>query len=124
MNRGLDVTTSVIATVARFGAGLRASHPVREPEKLLELYEFEACPFCRKVREALTAFDIDAMIYPCPRGGERYRPFVLSKGQRKFPYLVDPNTGAGMYESSDIIAYIATTYGDGSKPLGLSLGPI
>ena len=27
------------------------------------------------------------------------------------PYLVDPNTGAAMYESADIQAYLLKTYG-------------
>jgi len=27
----------------------------RQPERALELYEFEACPYCRKVREVLKA---------------------------------------------------------------------
>lgn len=26
------------------------------------------CPFCRKVREAITLLDLDVMIYPCPKG--------------------------------------------------------
>ena len=124
MNRTLDVTTSWLASVARLGAGMVASHPVRQPEKTLELYEFEACPFCRKVREALSAFDLDAMIYPCPRGG-RYREVVKERGGKlQFPYLVDPNTGRSMYESDDIIRYLAGTYGDGSVPVSLRLGPV
>ncbi|HEY4122097.1 MAG TPA: glutathione S-transferase N-terminal domain-containing protein, partial [Byssovorax sp.] len=94
------------------------------PEQLLELYEFEACPFCRKVREALSSFDLDAMIYPCPRGG-RLRDVVKQKGKKlMFPFLVDPNTGTEMYESNDIIAYLAKTYGDGGVPALLSLGPV
>ena len=27
------------------------------------------------------------------------------------PYLVDPNTGAAMFESADIVAYLNRTYG-------------
>lgn len=125
MGRTLDVASSFMASAARFGHGLRASHPARQPEKLLELYEFEACPFCRKVREALTAFDLDAKIFPCPRGGTRFRPVVKERGGREmFPYLVDANTGEALYESDAIIAYLAKTYGDGRVPLALSLGPL
>jgi hypothetical protein len=43
--------------------------PSNKPKIPLELYEFEACPFCRKVREALTLLDLDAIIYPCPSEG-------------------------------------------------------
>ena len=78
--RLLDVTTSVLATVARFGFAERVGALGARPEKTLELYEFEGCPFCRKVREALTVLDLDAMIYPCPKGGPRFRPMVRERG--------------------------------------------
>ena len=119
MGRALDVMTSYAASTARLGAGLRVHRSARTPEKRIELYEFEACPFCRKTREALTALDLEAIVYPCPKGGTRFRP-----GKKQFPFLVDPNTGAEMYESMDIARYLAKTYADGSLPLGLSLGPI
>ena len=123
VNRTLDVATSFFATVARLGAGVNASHPTaRKPDKTLELYEFEACPFCRKVREALTELDLEAIVYPCPRGG-RYREIVKEKGGKTmFPYLSDPNTGRALYESDDIVRYLAETYGAG-VPLLLRLGP-
>jgi glutathione S-transferase len=125
MNRTLDVATSVFATIARLGAGVVAGEIGPRPEKLLSLYEFEACPFCRKVREALTTFDLDAMIYPCPRGGPRYREEVKQKGGKaQFPYLVDPNTDISMYESDDIVRYLADRYGRGKVPVQLALGPL
>ncbi|KAF8653989.1 hypothetical protein HU200_062130 [Digitaria exilis] len=37
-------------------------------------------------------------------------------------WCVDPNTGVAMYESDDIIKYLADTYGDGTVPIMLSLG--
>ncbi|HEY1959432.1 MAG TPA: glutathione S-transferase N-terminal domain-containing protein [Polyangiaceae bacterium] len=119
MGRAFDVVTSSAATVARLGSGLAVHHSARAPEKRLELYDFEACPFCRKTREALTALDLEALIKPCPKGGARFRP-----GKKQFPFLVDPNTGAEMYESMDIARYLAKTYGDGSLPFGLRLGPV
>jgi glutathione S-transferase len=125
MNRSLDVVTSLAATVARLGGGLRSGRLGERPDKLLELYDFEACPFCRKVREALTILDLEAMIYPCPRGGTRFRKTVKERGGKlQFPFLVDPNTGVAMYESSDIVAYLFRVYGDGEVPLSLRLGPI
>lgn len=41
--------------------------PASGPELPLELYEFEACPFCRKVREAITMLDLNCYVYPCPK---------------------------------------------------------
>ena len=121
----LDVTTSLFATLARLGGGLRVEALGDRPQKPLELYEFEGCPYCRKVREVLTALDLEAMVYPCPKGGSRFREIVRERGGKaQFPYLVDPNTGQAMYESGDIVRYLFTEYGTGSVPLLYSIGPL
>jgi len=125
MNRTLDIASSFCATLARLPAGMAVGELGPRPEQPLELYEFEACPYCRKVREALTMLDLEAMIYPCPKNGPRFRKQVVAKGGKaQFPYLVDPNTGEAMYESDDIIAYLYESYGDGRAPFYLSLGPL
>lgn len=93
------------------------------PEKPIEIYEFEGCPFCRKVREIIAVLDLDVLFYPCPRNGPNFRPKVGQMGgKQQFPYMVDPNTGVAMYESDNIIKYLAGKYGDGSVPFTLSLG--
>jgi glutathione S-transferase len=93
------------------------------PEKPVEIYEFEGCPFCRKVREMVSVLDLDVLFYPCPQNGPTFRRKVLEMGGKKqFPYMVDPNTGVTMYESDEIIKYLADKYGDGTVPLMLSLG--
>ena len=120
----LDVTTSLFATLARLGGGLRVEALGDRPQKPLELYEFESCPYCRKVREVLTALDLAAVIYPCPKGGTRFRSGMRERGgKEQFPYLVDPNTGTAMYESSDIVRHLFTEYGTGSVPWLYSGGP-
>jgi glutathione S-transferase len=121
----LDVARSFAASVSRLGFGASVGTLGRRPARLLELFEFEACPFCRKVREALTVLDLDAMIYPCPKGGTRSRQELLRRGgKEQFPYLVDPNTGTELYESDDIVRHLFTTYGDGGVPFALSLAPL
>ncbi|KAL2554256.1 Thioredoxin family protein [Forsythia ovata] len=93
------------------------------PEKPIEIYEFESCPFCRKVREIVAVLDLDVLFYPCPRNGPNFRPRAAQMGGKKqFPYMVDPNTGVSMYESDDIIKYLVEKYGDGKVPIMLSLG--
>lgn len=81
----------------------------------------ENCPYCRVLREALTELDLDVEIRPCPKGGKRFRPQVKQGGgKHQFPYLVDPNTGTALYESADIIDYLARTYqGRVAAPRGL-----
>ncbi len=108
----LNIATSLASTILRAGVGVQASPAARQPEELLRLYEFEGCPHCRLVREVLTELDLDALILPCPKGGERFRAEVVERGGKaQFPYLVDPNTGTEMYESADIIEYLFATYG-------------
>jgi glutathione S-transferase len=125
LTRTVDVGTSWMASVVRLGAGLTARHLGKRPERLLELYEFEDCPFCRKVREALSMLDLPALVHPCPKGGTRFRPEVNRRGGKtQFPYFVDPNSGREMYESKEIVRYLADTYGDGTVPASLALGPL
>ena len=125
MNRTLDVATSFLASLARLGSGLAVGAAGRRPEQPLEIYEFEGCPYCRKVREALSILDLEARVWPCPKGGPRFRPELVARGGKaQFPYLVDPNTGKEMYESNDIVRYLFETYGDGRVPLALAAGPL
>jgi glutathione S-transferase len=120
----LDVGTSLLATVTRLAQGLSVGPLGPRPEQPLVLYEFESCPFCRKVREGLTALDLEADIRPCPKGGHRYRDGVVERGGKaQFPYLVDPNTGEEMYESDAILDYLFARYGKGSPPW-LVRGPL
>ncbi|MFW6087111.1 MAG: glutathione S-transferase N-terminal domain-containing protein [Myxococcota bacterium] len=125
MNRSLDVSTSFAASLARIGGGLRVGRLGPRPERPIELWDFEACPYCRKVREALSVLDLQARIYPCPHGGKRFRPAVKERGGKtQFPYLVDPNTGMEMYESEDIVRYLHGRYGEGPLPLAFRGGPL
>ena len=123
--RFLDIASSLATTLVRLGAGTSVSGVGPRPEKRLELYDFESCPFCRKAREELTRLDLEATVYPCPKRGTRYRPGVRERGgKEQFPYLVDPNTGVEMYESDAIVSYLAETYGDGSASVASRLGPL
>jgi glutathione S-transferase len=123
--RAWDVASSLFATVARAGAGLATGALGPRPQQPLVVYEFEACPFCRKVREALTQLDLEAEIRPCPKGGRRFRDELARRGGKlQFPYLADPNTGKELYESDDIVAYLYQQYGDGRVPMLLALGPL
>lgn len=120
----MQVVSSFLACVPRWPLGMYTAELGPRPDQRLVLYEFEACPYCRKVREALSMLDLEAEVRPCPKQGQRFRPTVVAKGQSTFPHLVDPNTGAEMWESDDIVAYLYERYGTGKPPLLLRLGPI
>ena len=120
MQRSLDVSSSIAATLVRGAQGMRVRGLGRRPREPLLLYEFESCPFCRKVREALTVLDLEADVRPCPKGGQRFRPELVARGGKaQFPYLVDPNTGKEMYESDAIVRYLFAEYGEGPPPAAL-----
>ncbi|WP_372966543.1 glutathione S-transferase N-terminal domain-containing protein [Marinobacter sp.] len=121
MLRALKHQVNVLESVATssFSAwrGCLVVKPVPQPEKPLILYDIEACPYCRKVREALTALHLDAEIRPCPKGGRIYRGEAESLGGKKqFPMLIDQNAGQVLYESDEIVEYLFTRYANISVP--------
>ena len=118
MGRTIDVASSLGATLVRAASGFRVGSLGPRPRQRLELYEFEACPYCRKAREALSMLDLEVLVKPCPKGGSRFREDVKRRGGKAlFPYLVDPNAGKEMYESDAIVEYLFREYGDGAPPL-------
>ncbi len=112
----LNDMQSWAVSAARGTSGLIVTPENREnpprPDKPLELYDWEACPFCRKVRDTMTVLDLAYISRPNP--GEK---------TKKVPFLVDPNTDTEMGESEDIITYLCTTYGPGRSGLGSLLAP-
>lgn len=87
------------------------------------LYEFEGCPFCRKVREAVSMLSLEVEFRPCPQGSLFRREIKDRYGQKStFPFMRDPNTGIEMFESDDIIRYLFRTYSTGDIPSSLKSG--
>ena len=80
-----------------------------QPEKMLEVYQFEGCPYCSKVRKKMTDLGID-FIARAVDPHERSRVKEVS-GQENVPVLVDPNTETTMPESDDIVDYLDEHYG-------------
>ena len=80
---------------------------------MLELYQFEQCPYCKKVREKLTELDLDYICRNVPKGSETRELLVDLGGQEQVPFLVDTNGGevVKMYESDDIVDYLEENYG-------------
>lgn len=86
---------------------------VPRPLKKLIIYEYDASPFCQRVREIVNLLDLTVEYRPCP--GARQSKFsddlFKRTGRKTVPYLVDENTGVEMFESTDIINYLVDTYG-------------
>lgn len=107
-----QMLASALPSFLRVPRGVVVKGHSKKPVKLLELFEAEYCPYCRHVREALTELDLDALIYPVPKKGTRYKTrLVKIGGEPKVPFLHDPNTGVKLYESNTIVEYLYTTYG-------------
>lgn len=112
----IKVLQSVASTLIAGGRGVMGTAFPQQPEKALKLYEFEGSPYCRRVREVMSLLNLDYEVYPCPKGGQKYRQMVKDKGgKRQFPFFVDENTGIEMYESQDIIHYLFKHYGRTGK---------
>lgn len=123
--------TSALASLPRAGRGTRV-RPSREPEKLLELYSFESSPFSRLVREVMTELELPYTLRSLAKEqvsdigmpgarltfGKEYEPIPGSRrealrergGKIQVPFLIDPNTGAELYESKAIVRYLEETY--------------
>ncbi|MCO4745223.1 MAG: glutathione S-transferase N-terminal domain-containing protein [Proteobacteria bacterium] len=117
-------TLSRAATAMRFGHATAPGGQLGpRPEQALVLYEYEGCPMCRRVREAMTDLALSVEVRPCPKGGTRFRPEAMElSGKAQFPFLVDPNTGVALLESTDIVHYLYENYGAGDPPSWLTGG--
>jgi glutathione S-transferase len=129
VGRLVDVATALLVMLLRCASGEFVAAGIdqcRRPTKTLKLYEFEGCPFCKKVRETICVLNLDVLVYPCPRETlkaygvcekSRFRPEVSRLGgSQQFPFLVDENTNAKMHGSDEISQYLWRTYGNAAKP--------
>jgi len=116
----IKILQSVIGTLLEGGRGVTGTATPLQPEKAIQLYEKEGCPFCRRVREVLTLLNLDVEVYPCPKNGTRFRPVAEEMiksmgGTVSFPLMVDQNTGEKLQESQAIIDYLFKNYGKTGK---------
>ncbi|HXU12977.1 MAG TPA: glutathione S-transferase N-terminal domain-containing protein, partial [Candidatus Binatia bacterium] len=78
---------------------------------MLELYQYEGCSFCERVREALDALGLDYVVRSVPRRHAGRDRVVAVSGQTLVPVLVDPDRGKVVVESDDIVQYLNEHYG-------------
>lgn len=120
----IDQATHRLASMVRLrnGSVFARRHNPDPPKPNLTLYEYEASPYCRRVRETLCVLELTALIKPCPRetlrlegafsAVARYKPEVLANGGRLlFPFLIDETAGVRLNESEAIVDHLWRTYG-------------
>jgi len=77
---------------------------------MLELYQFEQCPYCKKVREKLTELNLDYICRNVPRSTKKVEILTILGGKDQVPFLVDLDKGIFMYESDKIVEYLDKNY--------------
>ena len=113
----INLATAVMTSAGRGFAGTQVERAETKPATLLRLYDIESSAECRLVREVLTELDLDAEIYPCPKGGNSFRGDVAELGGKEaFPFLHDPNNGARLYGAADIIEHLYEQYAGRALP--------
>ncbi|WP_261817961.1 glutaredoxin family protein [Vibrio gallicus] len=76
--------------------------------KQLTLYQFEACPFCVKVRRELKRQSVRIDVKDAKNDQDSRQQLLEGGGRIKVPCLRIDNQGqqTWLYESSDIVAYL------------------
>ena len=75
----------------------------------LILYQFEACPYCAKVRAAIKELGVELEVRDT-RENDNYREeLVAMTGKTQVPCLVID--GKPMHESGDIVDYLKENFG-------------
>jgi glutathione S-transferase len=105
----LTNVSSALAGAFRIGRGAYYE-AAKAPERPLELWSFEASPYCRIVREKLCTLELPYRLHNVAKNSPSREAFVARSGRMMVPYLVDPNTNVAMFESAEIVAYLDRTY--------------
>lgn len=76
------------------------------------LYQYDACPFCRRVRQFLTEAGIEIEMRDTLRDPAARHELVAGGGRATVPCLRIDRDGevSWLYESRDIIDYLAQHY--------------
>lgn len=81
----------------------------------LELYQFEGCPYCSKVRQKLTELGLSFTAHNPRQNPDRMDDLMELGGQDQVPFLVarDENGEVveSMYESDDINEWLDNQFG-------------
>lgn len=80
----------------------------------LALYHYDSCMYCARVRKAIGALSLNIELRDIMREREHYRDLAMQGGRTTVPCLrigKDDSDAEWMFESADIIAYLAERFG-------------
>lgn len=89
--------------------GAAAQQAIDAQTAELALYQFEACPFCVKVRRSMKRAGLNIETRDAKKDPQHRDELLAGGGRVKVPCLRIENTAGEvewMYESNDIIAYL------------------
>lgn len=107
---------ATLSMLLRGNRGIMGTPTPMQPNKSLVLYEFEACPYSRRVREVMTYLNLDFESRPSPHKGLVYRDDLKAlAGKAQVPFLVDDNVvndsnDNKVLDSQAIIDYLFAHY--------------
>jgi glutathione S-transferase len=79
---------------------------------MLELYQYEECPYCQIVRRKLTELGLDYICRNAPWGRpDKDHVLQALSGDTKVPFLVDPDEGVYLADPREILRYLDEEYG-------------
>jgi len=78
---------------------------------MLELYQFESCPYCQKVRNKLEELDLSYVSHPSRQGSKKREYLKKLVTEVQFPLLVDTDKNVVLIESDGICEYLEKNYG-------------
>lgn len=103
-------------------SGAQSAKGTVQPAQMLELWCYEASPFCVKVRELLCALEIPFVLKNVAHGseqkrsefqirfGKKYPAWKQKVGALQLPLLIDGNTGTELFKVGEIEKYLNNTY--------------
>lgn len=92
-----------------------AQQRVDQETKSLALYYYDTCMFCAKVRKAMGALKLTIELRDIMGDRDHYRDLANGGGRTTVPCLrigKNDDDAQWMYESADIIAYLAERFGE------------
>ncbi len=80
---------------------------------MLELYQYEECPYCQIVRSKLTELGLDYICRNAPPGRpDKDKVLIAISGDTKVPFLVDPDAGVYLADTRQIMEYLEQKYSE------------
>ncbi len=77
---------------------------------MLEIYQKEDCPFCKKVRSRLSELGVSWVAHSAGPGSKSAEVLERISGEHQVPFLVDAERGVMMPESDAILEYLEANY--------------